>query len=901
MQKQKNKLEFVEETVVKQKFGVNELRRMYLEFFESKEHLAMKSFSLVPHNDNSLLLINAGMAPLKPYFTGQEIPPRKRVTTCQKCIRTGDIENVGKTARHLTFFEMLGNFSFGDYFKREAIAWSWEFLTKVLGLEEERLYPSIYGEDEEAFLIWNQEIGIPAEKITRFYRDPKTGKCDNFWEHGAGPCGPCSEIYYDRGERFGCGSPDCKVGCDCDRFMEVWNNVFTQFDGDGKGGYEELEQKNIDTGMGLERLAVVMQEVDSVFDIDTMKAIRDKVCALSHKTYQTDAVDDISIRLITDHIRSSTFMVSDGIMPSNEGRGYVLRRLIRRAARHGKMLGIDGVFLAELSATVIAESKDGYSELEEKKDFIFRVLTQEEEKFHKTIDQGLTILADLQKEMEDKNAKVLSGEEAFKLYDTYGFPIDLTQEILEEKGFSIDEAGFLAAMEEQRTKARKARKATNYMGTDATVYESIDPKITTEFVGYDNLIYTSKVTALTTETELAEALPDGESGTIFVEQTPFYATMGGQNADTGIIRTQDFEFVVEDTVSMLGGKVGHIGKVTKGMVKIGDTVELLVNKDKRMAIGKNHSATHLLQKALREVLGSHVEQAGSDVNEDRLRFDFTHFSAMTETELSKVEEIVNKQISAALDVATDIMTLEEARKTGAMALFGEKYGDTVRVVRMGDFSTELCGGTHVANTSAITAFKIISESGVAAGVRRIEALTSQAVFAYYDKMEKELEQAAALLKTSPTEVIGRLEHLLSEVKSLQSENESLKSKAAKEALGDVMNQVIEVKGVKVLAARADGVDMNGLRELGDQLKEKITDGVIVLASENSGKVNLIAMATDGAMKQGAHAGNLIKGIAGKVGGGGGGRPNMAQAGGKNPSGIADAIAEVKIILEEQIK
>ena len=900
MQRQKNKLEFVEETVVKQKFGVNELRRMYLEFFESKDHLAMKSFSLVPHNDNSLLLINAGMAPLKPYFTGQEIPPRRRVTTCQKCIRTGDIENVGKTARHLTFFEMLGNFSFGDYFKHEAIAWSWEFLTKVLGLEEDRLYPSIYGEDEEAFQIWNQEIGIPAERITRFYRDPKTGKCDNFWEHGAGPCGPCSEIYYDRGESFGCGKPDCKVGCDCDRFMEVWNNVFTQFDGDGKGGYAELEQKNIDTGMGLERLAVVMQEVDSVFDIDTMKAIRDKVCALSHKTYQTDAIDDISIRLITDHIRSSTFMVSDGIMPSNEGRGYVLRRLIRRAARHGKMLGIDGLFLAELSATVISESKDGYPELEEKKDFIFRVLTQEEEKFHKTIDQGLSILADLQKELEEKGEKVLSGEEAFKLYDTYGFPIDLTQEILEEKGFSIDEAGFMAAMEEQRTKARKARKVTNYMGTDATVYESIDPKITTEFVGYDNLVFSSKVTALTTETELAEALSDGEIGTIFVEQTPFYATMGGQNADTGVIRTDEFEFVVEDTVSMLGGKVGHIGKVTKGMIKIGDTVELLVNKDKRMAIGKNHSATHLLQKSLREVLGNHVEQAGSDVNEDRLRFDFTHFSALTAEEITKVEEIVNKQISAALDVVTDIMTLEEARKTGAMALFGEKYGETVRVVRMGDFSTELCGGTHVANTSAITAFKIISESGVAAGVRRIEALTSSAVFAYYDKMEKELEQAAALLKTSPAEVIGRLEHLLSEMKSLQSENEALKSKAAKEALGDVMDQVVEIKGVKVLAARADGVDMNGLRELGDQLKEKITDGVVVLASENGGKVNLIAMATDHAMKMGAHAGNLIKGIAGKVGGGGGGRPNMAQAGGKNPAGIADAIAEVKNILEKQI-
>lgn len=883
-----------------QKFGVNELRRMFLEFFERHDHLAMKSFSLVPHNDNSLLLINAGMAPLKPYFTGQEIPPRRRVTTCQKCIRTGDIENVGKTARHLTFFEMLGNFSFGDYFKKEAIAWSWEFLTKDLGLSPDRLYPSVYGEDDEAFEIWNKEIGIPAEKITKFYRDPETGKCDNFWEHGAGPCGPCSEIYYDRGESYGCGKPDCKVGCDCDRFMEVWNNVFTQFDGDGKGGYEELEQKNIDTGMGLERLAVVMQEVDSVFDIDTMKAIRDKVCELSGKVYQTDAADDVSIRLITDHIRSSTFMVSDGIMPSNEGRGYVLRRLIRRAARHGKMLGIDGVFLAELSATVIAESKDGYPELEEKKDFIFRVLTQEEEKFHKTIDQGLAILSDMQKDMEAKGEKILSGEEAFKLYDTYGFPIDLTLEILGERGFSIDEKGFSAAMEEQRTKARKARKATNYMGADVTVYESIDPAITTEFVGYDHLAYSSKITVMTTETELTEALSDGETGTIFVEQTPFYATMGGQNADTGIIRTEQFEFLVKDTVKMLGGKVGHIGTVTKGMIKTGDTVELLVDADKRMRIGKNHSATHLLQKALREALGTHVEQSGSDVNEDRLRFDFTHFSAMTEAEIANVEKIVNQKIEEALDVKTDVMTLEEAKKTGAMALFGEKYGKTVRVVRMGDFSTELCGGTHVANTSAIAAFKIISESGVAAGVRRIEALTGSAVFAYYDKIEADLKQAAQLLKTNPADVISKLEHLQGELKALQSENEALKSKAAKEALGDVMDQVTEVNGVKLLAARADGVDMNGLRELGDQLKAKLLEGVVMLASENGGKVNLVAMATEEAMKKGAHAGNLIKGIAGKVGGGGGGRPNMAQAGGKNPAGIPDAIAEAKAVLEQQL-
>ncbi len=883
-----------------QKYGVNELRKMFLDFFESKEHLKMKSFSLVPHNDKSLLLINSGMAPLKPYFTGQEIPPRRRVATCQKCIRTGDIENVGKTARHLTFFEMLGNFSFGDYFKREAIAWSWEFLTKVLGLEEDRLYPSIYGEDEEAFRIWKDEIGIPAERITRFYRDPKTGKCDNFWEHGAGPCGPCSEIYYDRGESYGCGSSDCKVGCDCDRFMEVWNNVFTQFDGDGKGGYEELEQKNIDTGMGLERLAVVMQDVDSVFDIDTMKAIRDKVCELSHKTYQTDAIDDISIRLITDHIRSATFMVSDGIMPSNEGRGYVLRRLIRRAARHGKMLGIDGVFLAALSETVIEESKDGYPELDEKKAFIFRVLTQEEEKFHKTIDQGLSILSDMQKELARKGETVLSGREAFKLYDTYGFPIDLTQEILEEQGCSIDTAGFEQAMEEQRTKARKARKATNYMGADVTVYESIDPSVTTKFVGYDRLSCFSKVTVLTTETEITEALSDGEIGTIFVEETPFYATMGGQNADTGIIRSDGFEFAVSDTVSMLGGKIGHIGTVTKGMVKSSDTVELLVDQKRRTAIGKNHSATHLLQKALREVLGGHVEQAGSDVNADRLRFDFTHFSSMTQEEIEQTERIVNQKIADALDVTTDIMTLEEAKKTGAMALFGEKYGETVRVVRMGDFSTELCGGTHVANTAEITAFKIVSESGVAAGVRRIEALTSGAVFAYYDRIEVELERAASLLKTKPSEVSVKIAHLQEELKALQSENEAWKSKAAKEALGDVTDQTIEVGGVKLLAARADGVDMNGLRELGDQLKEKISEGVIVLASENGGKVNLIAMATDAAMNKGAHAGNLIKGIAGKVGGGGGGRPNMAQAGGKNPAGIDEALAEVKKVLESQL-
>ena len=711
---------------MKKFYGENELRRMYLEFFESKDHLVMKSFSLVPHNDKSLLLINAGMAPLKPYFTGQEIPPKKRVATCQKCIRTGDIENVGKTARHLTFFEMLGNFSFGDYFKHEAIAWSWEFLTEVLGLEADRLYPSIYGEDDEAFDIWTKEVGVAPERITRFYRDPETGECDNFWEHGAGPCGPCSEIYYDRGEAYGCGKPDCKVGCDCDRFMEVWNNVFTQFDGDGKGNYTELENKNIDTGMGLERLAVVMQDVDSVFDIDTMKAIRDKVCALSGKTYQTDALDDVSIRLITDHIRSATFMVSDGVMPSNEGRGYVLRRIIRRAARHGRMLGIDGTFMAELAATVIGESKDGYPELDEKKDFIFKVLTQEEEKFGKTIDQGLSILGEMEAEMEGKGQKVLSGDNAFKLYDTYGFPIDLTREILEEKGFSIDEDGFAAAMEVQRKTARAARKTTNYMGADVTVYESIDPAITSEFVGYDRLEEDAKVLVLATETELAEALSDGEIGTVIVDRTPFYATMGGQQGDKGEIRTASGTFRVEDTVKLSGGKVGHIGKMTSGMIKTGDTAAMCVDAELRAKTCKNHSATHLMQKALREVLGTHVEQAGSYQDSERTRFDFSHFQAMTEEEIAKVENLVNEKIAAALPVVTEEMSLEDAKKSGAMALFGEKYGDSVRVVRMGDFSTELCGGTHVENTSAIAAFKIISESGVAAGVRRIEALTSDA-------------------------------------------------------------------------------------------------------------------------------------------------------------------------------
>ena len=874
--------------------GVNELRKLFLDFFESKGHLKMKSFSLVPHNDNSLLIINSGMAPLKPYFTGQEIPPRRRVTTCQKCIRTGDIENVGKTARHGTFFEMLGNFSFGDYFKREAIHWSWEFLTEVVGLDANRLYPSIYVDDDEAFDIWNKEIGIAPERIFRF------GKEDNFWEHGAGPCGPCSEIYYDRGEKYGCGKPGCTVGCDCDRYMEVWNNVFSQFNNDGKGNYSDLIQKNIDTGMGLERLAVVVQDVDSIFDVDTLQALRDKVCEMAGVKYKDDEKQDVSIRVITDHIRSVTFMVSDGIMPSNEGRGYVLRRLLRRAARHGRILGIEGKFLSKLCETVIEGSKDGYPELEEKRVFITKVISEEEEKFNKTIDQGLSILNDMEAEVLKNGSSVLAGEDAFKLYDTYGFPMDLTQEILEEKGFSVDEEGFKKAMEVQRTTARKARKVTNYMGADETVYESVDPSVTTEFVGYDSLNCKSKITVLTTETEIVEALSDGEVGTVIVEQTPFYATMGGQQGDKGIIRTAAGEFQVEDTIKLLGGKVGHVGKMISGMMKTGDEADLSVDAALRAKTCKNHSATHLLQKALREVLGTHVEQAGSYQDGERTRFDFSHFAAMTPEELEKVEKIVNDKIAEAIPVRTDVMTVDEAKKTGAMALFGEKYGETVRVVSMGDFSKEFCGGTHVKNTSEIAAFKIISENGVAAGVRRIEALTGDNVFAYYRNLEKELLEAAKAAKATPATLTEKIEHMQAEIKALTSENESLKSKAAKEALGDVMDQIVEVKGVKLLASAVDGVDMNGLRDLGDQLKEQLGEGVIVLASSCEGKVNLIVMATDAAMKQGAHAGNLIKSIAGKVGGGGGGRPNMAQAGGKNPAGILEAIAEAKTALEAQL-
>ena len=876
------------------KYGVNELRRKYLEFFESKGHLKMNSFSLVPQNDNSLLLINAGMAPLKPYFTGQEIPPRRRVTTCQKCIRTGDIDNVGKTARHLTFFEMLGNFSFGDYFKHEAINWSWEFLTKVIGMEEDRLYPSIYADDDEAFNIWTKEVGVPAERITRFYRD-ENGDCDNFWEHGAGPCGPCSEIYYDRGIKYGCGKPDCKVGCDCDRFMEVWNNVFTQFESDGHHHYTELKQKNIDTGMGLERLAVVVQDVDSVFDIDTMKAIRDKICELAGVTYMEDEHKDVSIRLITDHIRSVTFMASDGIIPSNEGRGYVLRRLLRRAARHGRTLGIDGLFLAKLATTVIDSSKDGYPELDEKRELILKVLTTEEENFNKTIDQGLVILSDLESRLVKEGKTCLDGEDAFRLYDTYGFPIDLTNEILEEKGFTVDMDGFNNAMNKQKETARGARKETNYMGADATVYDKIDTRITSEFVGYDTLETESEITVLTTSEDITDTLAEGMEGTIIVNKTPFYATMGGQQGDTGVITCNGSVFEVIDTIRLKGGRVGHVGKVTAGSFNVGDKVTLTVDEKKRIDTAKNHSATHLLQEALRIVLGNHVEQAGSLVTPDRLRFDFTHFQPMTE------EEIEKEQIAKSIDVETKVLAIEDAKKTGAKALFNEKYGDTVRVVCMGDFSKEFCGGTHVSNTGLINSFKIVSESGVAAGVRRIEALTGNGVFAYYKDIEKKYNDICKAAKATPANVEEKIAHMQAEIKSLNSEIESLKNKAANEALGDVLNQAEDVNGVKFLAVKLNDVDMNELRNLSDDLKSKIGSGVVVLASAmGSDKVNLIVTATDDIVKAGVHAGNIIKSAAPCVGGGGGGRPNMAQAGGKNPAGIEKAFETAKETLASML-
>ena len=902
--------------------GVNELRELFLSFFEEKGCLRLNSFSLVPHNDTSLLIINSGMAPMKPWFTGQEIPPRRRVTTCQKCIRTGDLENVGKTARHGTYFEMLGNFSFGDYFKKEAIPWAWEFLTERVGLDPERLYPSVYVDDDEAYNIWLNDMHIPADHIYKF------GKEDNFWEHGSGPCGPCTEIYYDRGEKFGNG-PEDVMGGEGDRYMEVWNVVFSQFNNDGHGHYTDLAQKNIDTGMGLERLAVAVQDVGSIFDIDTLKSLRDLICKLAGGIgYEQEGTEesDVSVRICTDHARAMTFMISDGIMPSNNGRGYVLRRIIRRAVRHGRKLGIEGSFLPTLAMNVIETSKDGYPELEEKRDFILNVIRAEEEKFEKTYQQGMDILEEMEAALTAKGEKQLSGEDAFRLYDTYGFPLDNTKEILGEKGFSVDEEGFRTAMDKQRTAAREDRRrsgdSATYMGAAATVYEKLDPSMNSEFIGYDTLTADSRITAMVLfgdpdqdeEDEVVSALSDGQKGAIITEKTPFYGTMGGQVGDKGIIVMKSAEdidaaaslgkgaatFEVTSTEHVAGGKIAHIGRVTSGMFSIGADVTLAVDEKNRMATCRNHSATHLLQKALRDVLGTHVEQAGSYQDADRTRFDFSHFQAMTKEELRRVEDIVNEKIAEGLPVRTEIMSLDEAKKTGAMALFGEKYGESVRVVRMGDFSTELCGGTHVKNTLQIGQFKILSESGVAAGVRRIEALTGDNVRHYYERMEAEMNEAAALVKATPATLSEHIRALQKELKSVLSENEAIKAKEAKASLGSVMDKVTDVKGVPFVAAHIGGIDANELRTLGDDLKAK-TGGVILLISDKDGKVSMVAMASDEAVKRGAHAGNLIKSIAAAVGGGGGGRPNMAQAGGKNPGGIEKALQQAKTVLDEQIK
>lgn len=869
-------------------YGVNELRKMFLDYFESKDHLIVKSASLVPHNDNSLLLINAGMVPFKPYFTGKEIPPKKRIASCQRCVRTGDIDNVGKTARHGTFFEMLGNFSFGDYFKDEAITWSWEFLTEVVGLDADRLYPSVYEDDDEAFEIWHSKVGIPEERIYRF------GKEDNFWEHGAGPCGPCSEIYYDRGEKYGCGKETCTVGCDCDRYMEVWNNVFTQFDGDGKGNYEALAQKNIDTGMGLERLAVISQDVDSIFDVDTVSVIRDKVCSAAGIKYHSDEHKDISIRLITDHIRSATFMISDGINASNEGRGYVLRRLIRRATRHIRLLGIPDHFMPVLAEEVIESSKNAYPELEEKKSMILDTLADEEDRFYRTLDSGMKKLSEFISIVKKEGRKVLSGADAFKLYDTFGFPLDLTEDVLEDNEMSVDEKGFEEEMAHQKETARKARKTTNYMGADSTVYEELPKGLSSSFTGYEKTEDEGAIIALTTKEAVVETLAEGDMGTIITDKTPFYATKGGQEADRGIIYTDSAAFEVKDVMVLPGELTGHIGVVTKGQFVSGDKVKLEIDKGLRADTARNHSATHLLQAALRKVLGDHVEQAGSFVNSERLRFDFTHFSSMSREEIWKVEDMVNEKILEALPVTTDVMNIEEAKKTGAMALFGEKYGKKVRVVSMGDFSRELCGGTHVDNTCRIGSFKIVSEGSVSSGVRRIEAITGKSVLAYNREMEEDLRSAALMARTDPENLTAKVMDMQSQIRNLNAQIASLKSKEAKDALSGVKEE--EVDGYTLVTKVLDGMDAAQMRDLSDELKKKIGKGVVALASCTDGKVNLIVSATDEAVKNGINAGKIIKQIAPLVGGGGGGRANMAQAGGKDPSGMEKALEEIKKLL-----
>ena len=866
--------------------SLNDLREKYLSFFESKGHLRLPSFSLVPNNDKSLLLINSGMAPMKKYFTGEEEPPRHRVCTCQKCIRTPDLERVGHTARHGTYFEMLGNFSFGDYFKREAIPWAWEFLTKTLEIPENLLWPSVYEHDDEAYAIWRDEIGVPEEHIV------KLGKADNFWEHGQGPCGPCSEIYFDRGEKYGCGSPDCKPGCDCDRFMEIWNNVFSQFNNDGNGNYTELAQKNIDTGMGLERLACVMQGVDNLFEVDTVRALLDRVCEISGKTYGGEWLTDVSIRVVTDHVRSATFMISDGVIPSNEGRGYVLRRIIRRACRHGKLLGINGMFLRGLCEIVIAQNQDAYPELKTKRDYVLKVIVLEEERFNATIDAGLGILSGIIETAKADGKSVISGEDAFKLYDTFGFPIDLTREIAEESGLSVDNDAFAALMDEQKRRARAARG--NVSGWADSSKELLSGLSETEFVGYAENECTAKLLAIITEDGRVEEISEGECSLVF-DRTVFYGEGGGQVGDSGVITADGVALSVTDTKKTNGIYI-HEVTVDSGVVRVGDSFKLAIDVERRDAIRRNHSACHLLQAALRSVLGTHVEQAGSYVDEKRVRFDFTHLQAMTAEEISKVEAIVNTSILVAEGCSTTVTDIKSAREMGAMALFGEKYGDTVRVVKIGGTSTELCGGTHVQNTGNIGLFKVISESSVAAGVRRIEGTTGLGVLGLLaEKEELIIDTARELKAQNPATIAKKAQSLQSEMKEMRRELDSANSKISEMQTEALFSGMKQVGAYKLLTAKVE-MRPDAARLLGDTVKAKYPDAVAVFAAVADGKLGFVVVAGTDAVKSGAHAGNILREVAAICGGKGGGRPDSAMGGGRDLDKVDAALAKVEEIL-----
>ena len=872
--------------------GLNELREMFLSFFESKGHLRLPSFSLVPQNDKSILLINAGMTPMKPWFKGEEEPPRRRVCTCQKCIRTGDIENVGKTARHGTYFEMLGNFSFGDYFKHEAIAWSWEFLTEVVGLEPDRLYPSIYLNDDEAFDIWNKEVGIPAERIFRF------GKEDNFWEHGSGPCGPCSEIYYDRGPEYGCGKPGCTVGCDCDRYIEIWNNVFSQFDNDGHGHYTELKQKNIDTGMGLERLACVCQNVDSLFDVDTVMNITHKVSELTGAHYGETEKRDVSLRVITDHIRSATFMICDGILPSNEGRGYVLRRLLRRAARHGKLLGVNDPFLYQVVDTVIHENEGQYPDLREKQTYITKVIRTEEENFGRTIDGGMKIFSDLLAEHKQKLEKIFSGADAFRLYDTFGFPIDLTMEMAADEGLSVDENAFQKLMKEQKERAREARKALGDLGWAGVEFGKDVPA--TEFVGYDHNECDAKIVAIVADEELRDEVAAGAEAVVVLDQSPFYAEMGGQVADHGTITADGVVFTVADVQKNKGGKFMHYGRLAQGVLHVGDTVHAAIDMERRKAIQRAHSTTHLLDTALKKVLGDHVHQAGSLVEPDRLRFDFTHFEAISPEELRQVEELVNDAVLEGYPVVTEILPIEEAKKKGAVAMFGEKYGETVRVVEMSDFSVEFCGGTHVDNTAKAGPFRIKSESSVASGVRRIEATCGKLSLKAMESSQGVLSRAAQFLKTAPSGLLERMEQQANEMKQLRQALEKFKAEASLGEARQFLASAKTVKDLHVLATTRSGVDTAELRTMGDFLRDKDPKAVAVIASINGEKITFLAVCGKEAVARGIKAGDLVRHVSAICGGKGGGKPDSAMGGGSDPLKVDDALASVDDFVSEKL-